>query len=88
MAQGEPFQSTSMYANFRVYKLINDSGIKVALDGQGADELLAGYRGYPVQRFQSLICNGELISLTKFLFNWGKWPGRSSKESVQSFLQH
>ncbi len=86
MAQGEPFQSTSMYANFRVYKLINDSGIKVALDGQGADELLAGYRGYPVQRFQSLICKGELISLTKFLLNWGKWPGRSSKESVQSLL--
>ena len=39
----------------RVYKLINNSGIKVALDGRGADELLAGYRGYPVQRFQSLI---------------------------------
>ena len=86
IAQGEPFQSTSMYASFRVYKLINNSGIKVALDGQGADELLAGYRGYPVQRFQSLISKRELTSLTKFLLNWGKWPGRSSKESVQSFL--
>ena len=88
IAQGEPFQSTSMYANFRVYKLINNSGIKVALDGQGADELLAGYRGYPVQRFQSLISKRELTSLTKISLELGKWPAdhqRKCSKFLSSF---
>lgn len=41
--QEEPFGSTSIYAQWNVFKLARVSGIKVILDGQGADELLAGY---------------------------------------------
>jgi asparagine synthase (glutamine-hydrolysing) len=41
-----PFGSTSIYAQHRVFKLIKENNIKVVLDGQGADELLAGYDGY------------------------------------------
>lgn len=44
--QEEPFQSTSIYAQYRVYALAKAKGIKVLLDGQGADELLAGYPKY------------------------------------------
>lgn len=44
--QEEPFESTSIYAQFRVYSLARSNGIKVLLDGQGADELLAGYLKY------------------------------------------
>ncbi len=44
--QEEPFQSTSIYAQYRVYSLAAQNGIKVLLDGQGADELLAGYVKY------------------------------------------
>jgi len=44
--QEEPFQSTSIYAQYRVYSLAAEKGIKVLLDGQGADELLAGYAKY------------------------------------------
>jgi asparagine synthase (glutamine-hydrolysing) len=44
--QEEPFQSTSIYAQYRVYSLAAEKGMKVLLDGQGADELLAGYAKY------------------------------------------
>ncbi|HXD76331.1 MAG TPA: asparagine synthase (glutamine-hydrolyzing) [Puia sp.] len=44
--QEEPFQSSSIYAQYRVYALARTHGCKVLLDGQGADELLAGYPKY------------------------------------------
>jgi asparagine synthase (glutamine-hydrolysing) len=44
--QEEPFPSTSIYAQYRVYSLAAEKGMKVLLDGQGADELLAGYLKY------------------------------------------
>ncbi|HVS98057.1 MAG TPA: asparagine synthase (glutamine-hydrolyzing) [Puia sp.] len=44
--QDEPFQSSSIYAQFCVFGLAASSSIKVMLDGQGADELLAGYHKY------------------------------------------
>ncbi len=44
--QEEPFQSSSIYAQYKVYELAKQKGIKVILDGQGADETLAGYHKY------------------------------------------
>ena len=41
--QEEPFGSSSIVAQFEVMKLASDTSVKVLLDGQGADELLAGY---------------------------------------------
>jgi len=82
-AQGEPFMSTSIYAQYRVFKLAKMNGITVTLDGQGADELLAGYRGYPVQRMKSLIHNRELKNLLIFFYKWGGWPGRNLIDSMK-----
>lgn len=44
--QEEPFQSSSIYAQYKVYERAKEQGIKVILDGQGADETLAGYPKY------------------------------------------
>lgn len=41
--QDVPFFSSSTYSQYRVMKLANENGIKVTLDGQGADEIFAGY---------------------------------------------
>lgn len=43
--QDEPFVSTSIYAQWEVFKAAKAAGVKVMLDGQGADEQLAGYHG-------------------------------------------
>lgn len=55
----EPFGSTSIYAQFEVFRAAHKAGVKVMLDGQGADEILAGYRVYQGARLASLVRNGE-----------------------------
>jgi len=44
--QEEPFGSTSIYAQWNVMRFARDTGLKVLLDGQGADEVMAGYHCY------------------------------------------
>lgn len=84
--QGEPFGSTSIYAQYRVFKHAAEVGIKVALDGQGADEMLAGYIGYPGHRLLSLLENGKVIGAWDFLKKWADWPGRSKFLAFKYFV--
>lgn len=44
--QEEPFTSASVYAQWSVMRLAKQNGVTVLLDGQGADEMLAGYHSY------------------------------------------
>jgi asparagine synthase (glutamine-hydrolysing) len=85
--QGEPFGSTSIYAQYRVYRLAKENGVTVTLDGQGADELLAGYDGYPVQRVRSLIDANRHLDAVRFLRAWGgQWPGRSTSNTLKQLV--
>ncbi|WP_373358244.1 asparagine synthase (glutamine-hydrolyzing) [Acinetobacter lactucae] len=77
LMQGEPFGGTSIYAQYRVFKLAKENGITVTLDGQGADELLAGYSGYPGYRLLSLVESGKFFAAHRFAKKWANWPGRS-----------
>ncbi len=45
-AQGEPALSPSVYFQYCVMRAARRAGLKVMLDGQGADELLCGYERY------------------------------------------
>jgi asparagine synthase (glutamine-hydrolysing) len=56
----EPFHSTSQYSQHCVMRLVAQAGVKVTLDGQGADELLAGYPGYHAAWLSTLITRGQL----------------------------
>lgn len=53
--QDEPFGSTSIFAQWYVMKRAHEAGVTVMLDGQGADELLAGYHPYFGPYLASLI---------------------------------
>lgn len=90
-AQGEPFGSTSIYAQYRVFRLAKEQGVTVTLDGQGADEMLAGYNGYPGQRIRSLLEQGSYSEAWHFLDEWAKWPGRTrmagAKRAVAELTQ-
>ena len=55
--QDEPFISASIYAQFCVFALAKKEGVTVLLDGQGADETLAGYLKYYHWYWQELYVN-------------------------------
>jgi asparagine synthase (glutamine-hydrolysing) len=57
--QEEPFLSSSIYAQFNVYALAARHSVKVLLDGQGADEVLAGYHKYHSWYWQELYRNDK-----------------------------
>jgi len=44
--QDEPFSSASILAQYKVFETAKQHGVTVLLDGQGADEILGGYRKY------------------------------------------
>ena len=52
--QDEPFGSLSIYAQYCVMRLAAKK-VKVVLDGQGADELIAGYLGYQGSYIRGLL---------------------------------
>lgn len=58
--QEEPFNSASVLAQYKVYELAKQQGIKVLLDGQGADETLAGYHSYYKWYWQELFIKRQL----------------------------
>jgi asparagine synthase (glutamine-hydrolysing) len=69
--QEQPFTSTSIYAQWEVFELVKTSGVKVVLDGQGGDELLAGYLSYLTGLFSDFIKALQWRSLiTEFRADW------------------
>ncbi|AFV22880.1 putative asparagine synthetase, glutamine-hydrolyzing [Methanolobus psychrophilus R15] len=65
MTQEEPFSGTSVYGQYRVMKLAKDSGVKVLLDGQGADEVLAGYHYFHGYYYYELLKGFDIPHLMK-----------------------
>lgn len=59
--QEEPVASASAFAQYKVYELAAQHGVKVLLDGQGADETLAGYHKYYKWYWQELFQKRKLI---------------------------
>jgi asparagine synthase (glutamine-hydrolysing) len=81
-SQGEPFGGTSIYAQYRVYRLARESGITVTLDGQGADEMLAGYSGYPSAYLRSFLEKNSYFEALQFMYKWSQWPGRGGRNAL------
>jgi asparagine synthase (glutamine-hydrolysing) len=52
--QEEPYGSASIYAQYCVMRTAKENNVTVLLDGQGADEILAGYHGYYTPFFNEL----------------------------------
>lgn len=76
----EPIGSASVFAQYLVYEKAAQEGIKIILDGQGADESLAGYRKYTHWYLQELIKTvgwkeatrqAQAFKQNTFLDHWG-----------------
>lgn len=77
-SQDEPFGSTSIHAQNRVFRLAREHGVTVMLDGQGADELLGGYHTFAAARLASLVRRGRLGEAVAFLRRASAGPGRGA----------
>jgi asparagine synthase (glutamine-hydrolysing) len=65
--QEQPFTTTSMWAQAHVFRAVHESGYKVVLDGQGGDELFAGYPVFRAARLAALIERGEMSAAFRLL---------------------
>jgi asparagine synthase (glutamine-hydrolysing) len=83
--QGEPFGSLSIYAQYRVMRLASQNGIKVMLDGQGADELFAGYRPYLARRLSQLLATYRFGAAASFVAAISRLPGANLGLIAQAF---
>ena len=78
--QDQPFGSLSIYAQWSVMRLAQGEGVTVLLDGQGADETLAGYHFYFAALFRYLFRTGRWLQLAREMrdFSAAHGPGRLS----------
>jgi len=58
--QEEPVGSASVVAQYKIYQTAKQNGVTVLLDGQGADEILAGYHKYYKWYWQQLYAEKNL----------------------------
>lgn len=79
----EPFPDTSPYAQYKVMELAKGK-VVVTLDGQGADESLAGYHYFFGFYFKDLLRHGKLAVLSNEIASYLK--EHRSLFGVKSFL--
>lgn len=70
--QGEPFSTSSVLAQQRVFAAAKAAKIKVLLEGQGADEMLAGYPFYRGSLAASNLRRGRLVAARRMLKGQGE----------------
>ena len=92
--QEAPFASASVYAQWKLMELSNNKHIKVLLDGQGADEILCGYRKYFYFYLTSLFRQKKIGKFTKELFflikngDKGIWNWRDGWRYLPRFMRN
>lgn len=85
--QDEPFGSTSIFAQWCVFEAARKAGIKVMLDGQGADEQLAGYHGLFHNQFAQMIRSNRWFMVARTVFERRMWHGLPIKQQLQNFVR-
>ena len=88
IAQGEPFVSASVYASYMVFQHVKSLGFVVSLDGQGADEMLGGYDGYPHGVINSMAQNYNFLGIINFIIAWSKWPERTKSGAIKALIHN
>jgi asparagine synthase (glutamine-hydrolysing) len=84
--QDEPYGSTSIFAQWCVFEAAHDAGLKVMLDGQGADEQLAGYHSCFHIYFETLIRRRRWASLLRAMLQRRMWHGTSLTDQLRAFM--
>lgn len=78
----EPLWGHSVYSWWQVMKAVNGGGIKVVLNGQGADELLAGYPRYYPTYLRQLLLGGCLPAFLRNFEGFRRQQGGLSRAAL------
>ncbi len=81
--QDGPIGSTSIFAQHSVFRKARQENIVVMLDGQGADEILAGYQSYKRVYISFLLRRGKIINYITELKSMGDFK-TSMKLALES----
>lgn len=86
-----PVSSASVYIQYRVFELAKKNDVKVLLDGQGADEVLAGYTRYIHWYLQELLYQNKFsafksekkaLQFNQIPFKW-TWKNYAASKFTQ-----
>ena len=75
--QDEPFGSASIGAQWFVFEAARSAGLKVMLDGQGADEVLGGYHSYLTSIALMLLRKRRLLGYARWSRQYKDLLGKS-----------
>jgi asparagine synthase (glutamine-hydrolysing) len=84
--QDEPFGSTSIIAQWCVFEGARRAGVKVMLDGQGADEQLAGYHGSFPYYMADLARRRRIGKIARTILERNWYHGTSIRTQIQQYL--
>lgn len=85
-----PFGSTSQFSQWCVFEGAAQQGLKVMIDGQGADEQLAGYGGNDMALYTGLMGGLKFVELSREVRSYrqykGHWPTGFVIGALQYFM--
>src|SRR6266702_2644583 len=76
--QDEPIVSGAPIAGFHLMKLAAGNGVKVVLNGQGSDEVLAGYPSYFHDYWYTLLRTAQVTRAWHEIQQYAAWHGTST----------
>jgi asparagine synthase (glutamine-hydrolysing) len=85
--QDEPVHSMTALVGYQLMKLTASYGLKVVLNGQGADETAAGYPSYFINYWHSLLRAGRLHEAWSEIVSHSAAHGRSARTVFTHQLQ-
>ena len=85
--QDEPTGSTSQFSQWAVFKRTHEAGLKVMIDGQGADEQLAGYSSNDLPFYAGLIKKAKFAAVLDEAIHYKKENGNYPKGFLLSAMK-
>jgi asparagine synthase (glutamine-hydrolysing) len=82
----EPSAGPGQYSQWHVMRLAAQGGVKVLLNGQGADELLAGYVRYFPSYVRELVCRGRWAAAAREMTSHARLQQQSMGAVVRSVV--